>query len=78
MGVQSGSGSGLSLHGGLGCFAGGNMMSSSVGADHHATFGATSMMQPARHGPLSLHAAVETMSYADFAPRSCLFNGRTW
>lgn len=78
VGGQSGSGSGLSLHGGLGCFTGGNMMSSSVGADHHATFGAAPMMQPARHAPLSLHAAVETMSYADFAPRSCLFNGRTW
>ena len=77
-GVQSGGGPGLSLHGGLGCFTGGNMMSSSVGGDHHASFGPTSMMQPARHGPLSLHAAVETMSYADFAPRSCLFNGRTW
>lgn len=78
-GVQSGGGSGLSLHGGLGCFTGGNMMSSSVGGDHHSTFGPTSMMQPAaRHGPLSLHAAVETISYADFAPRSCLFNGRTW
>jgi len=71
---------GLSLHGGLGRFAGGNMMAPSVGADHHhaSTFGGSSMVQPSRHGPLSLHAAVETMSYADFAPRSCLFNGRTW
>ena len=81
-GMQSGGGSGLSLHGGLGCFAGGNMMTSSVGSDHQAaTFGPTSMMgtNPAgRHAPLALHAAVETMSYADFAPRSCLFNGRTW
>jgi len=79
VGVQSRSGSGLSLHSGLGCFTGGNMMSSSVGGDHDTTFGTTSMMQPAvRHGPLSLHAAVETMNYADFAPRNCLFNGRTW
>lgn len=78
-GVQSGSGAGLSLHGGLGCFTGGNMMPSAVGADHHhATFGASPVMQPARHGPLSLHAAVETMGYPDFAPRSCFFNGRTW
>jgi len=81
--VQPGPGSGLSLHGGLGRFAGGSMMQSSVGGGEHqtsATFGGATpaMMQPSRHGPLSLHAAVETMNYADFAPRSCLFNGRTW
>jgi len=84
---QSAGGGGLSLHGGLGCFAGGPMMTSSVGgSEHHAgaTFGATSMMNAAnpasaRHAPLALHAAaVETMGYADFTPRSCLFNGRTW
>ena len=78
-GVQTGGGAGLSLHSGLGRFSGGNMMSSCVGGEAHPTFGAASMIQPSRHAPLSLHAAVETMSYADFAPpRSCLFNGRTW
>ena len=77
-GMQPGSSSGLSL----GRFDG-MASSSSVCVPHGdpargPTFGATSMMQPSRHAPLSLHAAVETMGYADFAPRSCLFNGRTW
>ena len=74
----------VGVHGsGLGRFVGGpgSMMSScgAAGGGEASTF-ASMMQPPSRHAPLSLHA-VESMSYADFAPaaaRSCLFNGRTW